>query len=98
MDIFEGLDIVYVGVKDNEELFGFLNDKKIDILMYLDVIKNGSLIYNDIQGLSGVDIYIVFGCYVFLDLFCNVLFDVKKFFLNVKKLEIIQKFLMMGFI
>ena len=27
MDISEGSDIAYVGVKDNEESFGFLNDK-----------------------------------------------------------------------
>ncbi|PUZ93105.1 hypothetical protein DC362_24185, partial [Acinetobacter nosocomialis] len=52
MDISEGSDIAYVGVKDNEESFGFLNDKKTDTPTYLDVIKNGSLIYNDTQGLS----------------------------------------------
>lgn len=98
MDISEGSDIAYVGVKDNEESFGFLNDKKTDTPTYLDVIKNGSLIYNDTQGLSGADIYIVSGCYALPDLLRNVPLDAKKSFLNVKKLEITQKLPMMGFI
>ncbi|MBD4777252.1 hypothetical protein GUG13_20960, partial [Xanthomonas citri pv. citri] len=61
-------------------------------------IKNGSLIYNDTQGLSGADIYIVSGCYALPDLLRNVPLDAKKSFLNVKKLEITQKLPMMGFI
>lgn len=98
MDISEGSDIAYVGVKDNEESFGFLNDKKTDTPTYLDVMKNGSLIYNDKKGLSGADIYIVSGCYALPDLLRNVPIDPKKSFLNVKKLEITQKLPMMGFI
>ncbi|KEA50736.1 membrane protein [Mangrovibacter sp. MFB070] len=98
MDISEGSDIAYAGVKNNEESFGFLNDKKTDTPTYLDVMKNGSLIYNDIKGLSGADIYIVSGCYTLPNLLHNVPLDAKKSFLNVKKIEITQKFPMMGFI
>lgn len=57
---------------------------KTDTPTYLDVIKNGSLIYNDTQGLSGADIYIVSGCYALPDLLRNVPLDAKKSFLNVK--------------
>lgn len=98
MDISEGSDIAYVGVKDNEESFGFLNDKKTKTPTYLDVMKNGSLIYNDIKGLSGADVYIVSGCYALPNLLRNVPLDTKKSFLNVKKIEIAQKLPMMGFI
>ncbi|HDC4501988.1 TPA: hypothetical protein O8U02_004620, partial [Enterobacter kobei] len=58
MDISEGSDIAYAGVKDNEESFGFLYDKKTDTPTYLDVMKNGSLIFDDVKGLSGADIYV----------------------------------------
>lgn len=46
MDMPEGSDIAYIGVKDNEGSPGFLNNRKTDTPAHLDVIRNGSLIYN----------------------------------------------------
>ncbi len=98
LDVSEGANITYVGAKDNEESFGFLNDKVTNTPTYIDVMRKGEFVYKDKKGISSANIYIISGCYAMPSLLDNPPIDKNKTMLNTKSIVLKQGFPMMGYI
>lgn len=98
LEISEGANIAYVGAKDNEESFGFLNDKQTNTPTYIDVMSKGEIVYKDKKGISSANIYIISGCYAMPNLLENPPVDKNKTMLNTKSIILRQNFPMMGYI
>lgn len=98
IEVTEGANIAYAGAKDNEESFGFLNDKETTTPTYIDVMKKGEVIYKDEKGISSANIFIVSGCYAMPNLLDNPPVDKNKTMLNTESIVLKQDFPMMGYI
>ncbi len=98
LDVSEGANIAYVGVKNNEDSFGFLNDKLTNTPTYIDVMRKGEFFYKDKKGISSANIFIISGCYTMPGLLDNPPIDKNKTILNTKSIELKQDFPMMGYI
>lgn len=47
LDVSEGANIAYAGTTNNEDSFGFLNDKLTSTPTYMDIMRKGEYTYND---------------------------------------------------
>lgn len=97
-DLSEGANVTYTGVKDNEDSFGFLNDKLTNTPTYIDVMRKGEFVYKDKKGISSANIFIVSGCYALPDLIDNPPIDKNKTIVNTKSIVLKQDFPMMDYI
>ncbi|MEQ0263504.1 DUF1761 domain-containing protein [Klebsiella sp. CN_Kp073] len=98
LDVSEGANIGYSGSPDNEDSFGFLNDKLTSTPTYLDVMRKGEFVYNDKKGLSAANIFIISGCFSMPTLLEHPPVDKNKTILNATSIVLKQDFPMMGYI
>jgi len=98
MELLEEANIGYEGAKDDNESFGFLNDKNTSTPTFLDVMKAGDLSYKDIKGMSNASVFVFSGCYATPELMKNVIEDKSLIFTKVTEVKVSTGYPMMGFI
>ncbi|VTN18953.1 DUF1761 domain-containing protein [Klebsiella pneumoniae] len=98
LDVSEGANIAYAGTTNNEDSFGFLNDKLTSTPTYMDIMRKGEYTYNDKKGLSAANVFIISGCIPTPKLIGNPPVDKNKTILNTKSIVLKQDFPMMGYI
>ncbi|WP_320734226.1 hypothetical protein [Enterobacter kobei] len=98
MELMEEANVGYEGAKDDNESFGFLNDKNTSTPTFIDVMKAGELSYNDVKGMSSASVFVFSGCYATPELMKNAIEDKSLVFTKVNEVKVSTGYPMMGFI
>jgi len=98
MELMEEANVGYEGAKDDNESFGFLNDKNTSTPTFLDVMKAGELSYNDVKGMSSASVFVFSGCFATPELMKNAIEDKSLVFTKIKEVKVSTGYPMMGFI
>ncbi|HDS5878642.1 TPA: hypothetical protein QH331_004120 [Enterobacter roggenkampii] len=98
MELMEEANVGYEGAEDDNESFGFLNDKNTSTPTFLDVMKAGELSYNDVKGMSSASVFVFSGCYATPELMKHAIEDKNLVFTKIKEVKVSTGYPMMGFI